>query len=573
MTNALPLGSAPVSDRSGVFPLSTDRCSYPSPSTENSRPSSKRRLSGPAWPSPQQQQKDSTLTQSRSSGHLVDSMRVSTFNHHHGTWTRPYQPHQNHRLEAVNGRTDGSHDQQHEDSPSPISSDSEHPGHDGLHKTQSPSKMFHLHGPSASQSRTSAHMSNRSLDSYSPPIYSSSAARTTPSSDFAFTPSTSPFLGPMRTLNIHSTTPSRAPSPIFLPPGHGDEAARMPLSHSRAGSVAYGSPPLTSNSFVHRKQQHWRGDGHPSSSPHYGCPTPQLSCGPSSFGSSSGSFIHGPPHSHAQHQLGETTGASDSRAPSPIHRGHRPSPPSSTPTSTFHHTSNNNNSHTHHLAHSVHTALGMTPIYPHSPSGRSSPLPPPSSMPRNTSWSASSGSGSWQGLPSNQHQHHPSHSMYNFQHQRGANPSLPGSRSGSPPIRLPPLKMLPSTDVSTATTSNLVPHSSSNSHSPFMEDLTENPSDSVSTDQQRVRVKKEKVELPGFSEFEAAARGTGSLSTSSSSAPTAIGSDARMSIDFVRWTRIPSFRLRPARRFCYLSPPHVISPGRNLSRFNLPPPA
>ena len=516
MTNTLALGSAPVSDRSSVFPLSTDRCSYPSPATENTRPSSKRRLSGPAWPSPQQQQKDSPLTQSRSSGHLVDSMRASTFNHNHGTWTRPYQPHQNHHLEAANGRTDGSHAQQHEDSPSPISSDSEHPGH----KTKSPPKMFHLHGPSASQNRSCAHMPNRSLDSYSPPIYSSSALRTTPTSDFAFTPSTSPFLGPMRTLNIHSATPSRAPSPIFLPPGHGDEAARLPLSHSRAGSVAYGSPPLTSNSFVHRKQQH----RHPGSSPHYGSvssqlPTPQLSCG----ASSSGSFIH------AQHQLGETTGtlsASDSRAPSPIHRGHRPSPPSSASTSPFHHASNN----AHHLAHSVRTALGMTPIYSHSPSGRPSPPPPPPSMPRNTSWSASSSSGSWQGLPSNHHHHHhhhhPSHSMYN---QR-ANPSLPGSRSGSPPIRLPPLKMLPSTDASTATISNLAPHSSS-LHSPFMEDPSE---DSASTDQQTIRVKREKVELPGFSEFEAATRATGGLSIAPSSAPTAIGTDARMSIDFVR---------------------------------------
>jgi zinc finger protein CreA/MIG len=413
MTNALTLGSAP----SSVFPLSTDQYSYPLPSTESTRPNSKRRLSGPAWPSPPPQlHKDSPLTQSRSSGHLVDSMRASTFNYHHGTWSRPYQPHQNHRQEAVNDKTDGSHAQQHDDSPSPISSDSEHLGHDGLHKTHSPPKMFHLHGPSAFQS---AHVPNRSLDSYSPPLHPSSAVRSTPSSDFAFTPSTSPFLGPLRTLNIHSATPSRAPSPILLPPGHGDEAARMP--HSRAGSVAYGSPPLTSNSFVHRKQQHRRGDGHPGSSPHYGCVSSQL----------------------------------------------------------------------------------------------------PPSMPRNTSWSASS-SGSWQGLPSIQH--HQQHSLYNQQHQR-VNPSLPCSRSGSPPIRLPPLKMLP-TDGSTATLSNLAPHPS---HSLLMEDPTENPSDSVSTDQQQMLLmKKEKVELPGFSEFEAAARG------SSSSAPTTISADARMSIDFVR---------------------------------------
>lgn len=32
------------------------------------------------------------------------------------------------------------------------------------------------------------------------------------------TPSTSPFLGGLSTLNIHSTQPSRAPSPILLPP-------------------------------------------------------------------------------------------------------------------------------------------------------------------------------------------------------------------------------------------------------------------------------------------------------------------------------------------------------------------
>ena len=523
MRNALALGSTPLSERSGVLPLSTDPCSPPS-----TRSSSKRRLSGPAWPTPPQQQRDPPLTQSRSSGHLVDSMRASTFNHHHGKWTHPYLPH----LEAERSRADGSHAQQHEESPSPISSDSELVGHDGLHKTP---RMFHLHGSSASQSRTCAHH-NQSLDN-SPPHHSSSVVRTATSSDFAFTPSASPFLGPMRTLNIHSTTPSRAPSPIFLPPnsmGHGDEASGM---HSRTVGMAYGSPPLTPNSFVHRKQ-HWR-DG--SSSHGYGSvssqlPTPQLSSGPSSSGSNPGSFIS----PHLQHQLGGTAGGSGtpstsgSRAPSPIHWGHRPSPPSSASTNSFHHASNNNNSHTHHLAHSVHAAFGMTPIHSHPPSRRSSPPLPPLSMPRNTSWSASSGSGSWQGLPSNQHQHshhpphHPLYPMHNYQHHRDANPSLPGSRSGSPPIRLPPLKMLPNINGSTATTSNLAPS---------MENPTENPSDSISriTDQQQmVGVKMEKVELPGFSEFEAATRGTGATGDLSSSAPTATGADARMSIDFVR---------------------------------------
>jgi len=50
-------------------------------------------------------------------------------------------------------------------------------------------------------------------------------------------------------------------------------------------------------------------------------------------------------------------------------------------------------------------------------------------------------------------------------------------------------------------------------------------------------VKKEKVELPGLSEFEAATRVTGTttgLSPASSSAPSWVGMDAKMSIDFVR---------------------------------------
>jgi len=110
--------------------------------------------------------------------------------------------------------------------------------------------------------------------------------------------------------------------------------------------------------------------------------------------------------------------------------------------------------------------------------------------------------------------------MYN----RGANPSLPVSRSGSPPIRLPPLKILSRTNPSKA------PHSS-NSNSPH----TENPSDSTHSDIPMVGVKKEKVELPGFSEFEAATMGaTSGLSPSSSSGPTWIGADPRMSVGFVR---------------------------------------
>ncbi|KIK52642.1 hypothetical protein GYMLUDRAFT_207866 [Collybiopsis luxurians FD-317 M1] len=60
----------------------------------------------------------------------------------------------------------------------------------------------------------------------------------------AYTPSGSPFLGPLRGLNLHSANPSRAPSPILLPPtaspGSGSEAALL-LTSSPSGSPP--SPP------------------------------------------------------------------------------------------------------------------------------------------------------------------------------------------------------------------------------------------------------------------------------------------------------------------------------------------
>ncbi|KAI0301096.1 hypothetical protein B0F90DRAFT_342368 [Multifurca ochricompacta] len=57
------------------------------------------------------------------------------------------------------------------------------------------------------------------------------------------TPSTSPFLGGLSTLNIHSAQPSRAPSPIMLPP-----PATRPVSpgddfHRRRGAGMPESPP------------------------------------------------------------------------------------------------------------------------------------------------------------------------------------------------------------------------------------------------------------------------------------------------------------------------------------------
>lgn len=264
------------------------------------------------------------------------------------------------------------------------------------------------------------------------------------------TPSTSPFLGGLSTLNIHSTQPSRAPSPIMLPPpatrpgSPGDEIHRRrgvpdspPISFSvgrkrRSSndyephrcaililiSMASSHVPLlcfhTSAPAFQHTFPHQRGFpvnvNHPPSHPHsalsspYAFTTPTLSSGPSSSGSSPSSHPH-------------------SRAPSPPH-GH----PS-------HH------SHSHHthsspfLAHSVRAAFGMTPIHTPGP------------------------------LPSSAHTNAPN----GF-----AATSMPTSRAGSPPIKLAPLRV-PSPSALGAERSSKSPRMGG-------------------------------VALPGFSEVEAAAR-------------------------------------------------------------------
>ncbi|EPT05389.1 hypothetical protein FOMPIDRAFT_1021620 [Fomitopsis schrenkii] len=113
-------------------------------------------------------------------------------------------------------------------------------------------------------------------------------------------------------------------------------------------------------------------------------PTPQLSSGPSSSGSS--------PRSHA-HSLGSQShgagSASSSRAPSPPHAYHGSAP-----------------HHHHHLAHSVRVAFGMTPIHPRRPTFAE--MPPPPEFPGAQSVGSA---------------------------------SVPASRAASPPIKLPPLKL------------------------------------------------------------------------------------------------------------------------------------
>ncbi|KAF8967186.1 hypothetical protein BDZ97DRAFT_571793 [Flammula alnicola] len=175
MRNALPLSASATDDRN-FFIHSGDR-DYDGPplSASSSRPSaedlqrdlqerdsvrigSKRRLSGPAWMAPPQPPHETPLVQSRSSGHLVETMRSAgahSLSHHGGTFSHPYHhPHQyRHLASSERGVAHG-----HDDSPSPISSDSEPlPAHERVYASQSPPRIFHLHG-AGGRSHGSAHL-------------------------------------------------------------------------------------------------------------------------------------------------------------------------------------------------------------------------------------------------------------------------------------------------------------------------------------------------------------------------------------------------------------------------------
>lgn len=131
---------------------------------------------------------------------------------------------------------------------------------------------------------------------------------------------------------------------------------------------------------------------------------------------------------------------------------------------------------------------------------------------------------------------------------------MPGSRSNSPPIRLPPLKGLPGTTTPASETVANFEVKDRDRMRTDDEDEAMQSSNGVSTGD--MAMDKEKVELPGFSEFEAAATrghlhhplspvGLSSNMKSNVGSPTGLGpsvlgpitsaaTDSRMSIDFVR---------------------------------------
>ncbi|KAJ3483027.1 hypothetical protein NLI96_g6583 [Meripilus lineatus] len=365
--------------------------------------------------------RDSLPLHPHSSGHVVDAQVKG---HHHASWNHPYHSatHSRHHLH-----------ERHDESPSPISSDS-----DSMAPSQSPPGR-HSHAHTIS-------------DAHPVPT----------KADFIFTPSTSPFLGGLRTLNLHSAVPSRAPSPFHLSPPHPD-STNSPIDEfgprSRSSGMLVGSPPgsrilsgrkrgstgdlvsLGRHSYSHSTEH----STHSSPTGLYhvpysavepsltALPTPQLSSGPSSSGSSPGTHPHSlasypPPPTNALGGSGSLS-AESSRPPSPpLWPASASYPHHQKSAGSYHHQQHHSGGkardhpHHHHIAHSVRVAFGMTPIHPRSRHSASATTPS----------SASSGV-PYSPLPS-------------IEQQAGAggelmSSSVPVSRASSPPIKLPPLKL------------------------------------------------------------------------------------------------------------------------------------
>lgn len=343
----------------------------------------------------------------------------------------------------------------HEDSPSPLSSDS-----DTHVATQHPQSRATYPGPAEHSGIKAA--------------------------EFTFTPSTSPFLGPLRTLNLHSANPSRAPSPISLPPTDVpispiDEPIRQ---RSRRSSVV-SSPPTRGAFFPASRKQ---GSGSFEPIPHvrtypgqlslaaqaqaservlHNLPTPQLSSGPSSNGSSPGSSTHPLVGGGIYSSKPVFENSMITASPS----GSRPNSPPQPHTN-------------HHLAYSVRMAFGMTPINASHP-------------PRNTSWPNSHHLGLNGGMGmSLKNKARSTTNVF-------ASSSVPTSRSNSPPITLPPLNL--GAGESAGDREMEGEGDGEGESLPMDMDEDESSSDEegtfMSTSGGR---RKGKVELPGFKEFEAA---------------------------------------------------------------------
>jgi zinc finger protein CreA/MIG len=458
---------------------------------------------------------------SEPSNHLVDAMHSHAplaREHSHAPWAHPCQ-HIAHptRVRSLSREQQIKISGECEDTPSPMTSDSE-----SFPRSAS-------HSPSDALQVRSHFLDPRFAAAPSEPaLQSHPGARV---SEAIYTPLTSPVLGPLRTLKLHSAAPSRVPSPILLPPPSIAASAEfsgledaLPLYGSRSARAGtFGSPPnsdvfnrvkakrkspgsddpLPPSTFLSRPF-HYHHHHHSSylsersltPLPTPSLPTPQLSSGPSSPGSSPRSLSQssgppppaGPLHPFAPRGGGGsgngTVSVASSRAPSP---SPWPPPPPLQPGAIIpRHRRVGSSSggggggnvhahahaHHHHIAHSVRKAFEMTPIHANSAARHtlwcvSQPASQPHSgfsTPPLLPLLLRSGDGAAAAALSSS-----SSSSLSL--------SMPVSRSGTPPITLPPLRKLPASS-----------------------DADRRARDEGAGDECGG-----KVELPGFKEFEAAA--------------------------------------------------------------------
>lgn len=416
-----------------------------------------RRMSGPAWPMAR-----GVPTGYQTSGSSVETLVPPTSSEGMTDPSRYFSTHSVvppafHHLST------------HDDSPSPLSSDSDLiPTHPVQHSFQA----THVRGHSAGGA--SAELSPQPFSSTKP--------------EFSFTPSTSPFLGPFRTLNLHSTNTSRAPSPILLPSSYRhsqNDGSVSPIDSPRngfrqrpRGSSIVGSPPSNRGIFGPSSRNKSFGDvPHTASIPHVhtypgqlsltgyadrkssSFPAPQLSNGLSSNSNSSSIYPLGGT-GHTWSSTSTTRPTFEIGAPTRSPCASRPASPSH-----GHHASSSSTAHNgggHHLVLSVRSAFGMTPIHaaPH----------------RNTSWPTPQKSGLFVGS--------------SITRNSSFSTSVPPSRSGSPPITLPPLRLK---STSPKTMSNGGPGDNSGSDEEGAMLISER--------------RPQKVELPGFKVIDAVVRG------------------------------------------------------------------
>lgn len=131
------------------------------------------------------------------------------------------------------------HNHRENDSPSPISTDGDMSAH---HSSLHPTNFRDSHSPH--------HPSHPSGPGHSGAGAGAYGGGGGPGSTY-FTPSTSPFLGPLGALNIHSTQPSRAPSPI----------AMLPRSVSSISVPALGSGGIVGGGLASPVEEGYPGSG------------------------------------------------------------------------------------------------------------------------------------------------------------------------------------------------------------------------------------------------------------------------------------------------------------------------